>query len=257
MRVLAAFILLTGLGTLGPVTTAAAKTFDAVKARGSLNCGGVPRPGLAMVDAGGEWSGHGVDMCRAVAVAVLGEAKFAFRGYQSTQDFDRARKGDDDVSFLTPDEIVDQNLGASLRRGPPVFVDRQAVMVAAGSPFKRPSDLSGRAICFIIATASEDALEAWAPANKIDFIPNAFQETDEMIDAYNVQRCQAVVGEATELAAIGRDGGINHLKSRLLPEPLATVSILVATPREADDTWADVVAHALAAASPLGRDGRP
>ena len=42
---------------------------------GSLNCGvsqGVP--GFSNADASGKWSGIDVDLCRAVAAAVLGDA---------------------------------------------------------------------------------------------------------------------------------------------------------------------------------------
>ena len=255
MRTRAAILGLAALaiGAFAPPASAGS-TLDRVKARGSLNCGGVPRPGLATRDDKGAWSGLEVEICRAVALAVLGSGRFDFSAYESTKDFDRARTARDDLSFLTPDEIAGQNLGGTLRPGPPVLREQQVLMVAERSPYQRPSDLGGRAICFIIATASDTALEAWASARNIDFVPNAFQEPGEMVDAYNVQRCQAVVGEANELAAIRRDGGINHLRSRLLPEPIATVPIFAATPRETGTRWADMVARSLKAVPWAARD---
>ena len=67
-----------------------------------------------------------------------------------------------------------------------------------------------------------------------------------MYDAYNVQRCKAMVGEATFLATARLDGGINHLTSRLLPEHLDTFPIVAATSLKSDAQWAAVVAWTIA-----------
>ena len=238
---------LLALAALVAVTRpAAANTYGAIEARGSVQCGGVPRASLAMVDGEGGWSGLEVELCGAVARAVFGDgARFEFHSYESARDFDRARTGADDLSFVSPDEIAAQKLGGVLQAGAPIFIERQALMVAATSPFDRPADLAGHAICFIIATASDNALEAWAARHALVFVPNAFQEPDEMADAYNVQHCQAIVGETTELQALRRDGGINHLKSRLLPEALATFPIIAAVPTDSDARWTDLVASTM------------
>jgi general L-amino acid transport system substrate-binding protein len=50
-------------------------TMDAIKKRGQLNCGvdtGIP--GYAYQDSAGKWQGLDVALCRAIAVAVLGDA---------------------------------------------------------------------------------------------------------------------------------------------------------------------------------------
>ncbi len=51
------------------------QTRENVVKRGSLNCGvsqGVP--GFSNADASGKWTGIDVDVCRAIAAAVLGDA---------------------------------------------------------------------------------------------------------------------------------------------------------------------------------------
>ncbi|WP_299200935.1 transporter substrate-binding domain-containing protein, partial [uncultured Amphritea sp.] len=55
--------------------TAMAGTLETVKERGALQCGvtsGVP--GFSVPDDKGNWKGLDVDVCRAVAAAVLGDA---------------------------------------------------------------------------------------------------------------------------------------------------------------------------------------
>jgi len=50
----------------------AGRITERVKARGFVRCGSVERPGMASADGHGGWTGLEVDVCRAVAAAVLG-----------------------------------------------------------------------------------------------------------------------------------------------------------------------------------------
>ena len=55
---------------------AGATTLETVKARGYLSCGvSQGLPGFSNPDDKGSWSGLDVDFCRAVAAAVLGDAR--------------------------------------------------------------------------------------------------------------------------------------------------------------------------------------
>ncbi len=56
-------------------TVSAGATLDAVKARGYLQCGvNTGLPGFSNADEQGNWTGLDVDVCRAVAAAVFGDA---------------------------------------------------------------------------------------------------------------------------------------------------------------------------------------
>ncbi len=62
------------LALLGSLATPAfaGKTIDAIKARGTLNCGVNPSlPGFAAADSQGVWAGLDVDVCKAVAATLL------------------------------------------------------------------------------------------------------------------------------------------------------------------------------------------
>src|SRR4051812_9837214 len=71
-------LLLLALTTLAPL--ASAQTLNAVKERGTVNCGvsqGVL--GFSAKSANGEWSGLDVDFCRALAAAIFNDpAKVTF-----------------------------------------------------------------------------------------------------------------------------------------------------------------------------------
>ena len=62
--------------SLANLAWAQSARLDVVKSRGILRCGVSPNfAGFALPDSAGEWRGFDVDMCRAVAAAVLGDSR--------------------------------------------------------------------------------------------------------------------------------------------------------------------------------------
>ncbi len=57
-------------------TAHAGKDLDAVRSRGTLNCGvGIGTAGFMLADSQGKWKGLSVDVCRAVAAAIFGDSE--------------------------------------------------------------------------------------------------------------------------------------------------------------------------------------
>ncbi|HJS84484.1 MAG TPA: hypothetical protein VJ779_03420 [Acetobacteraceae bacterium] len=221
---------------------AADAVLDRVRAAGLVRCGAEAKPGVAWPMLDGQIVGLAVDLCRAVGVAVLGPGgRVGFRIYGSDRDFDAVRHGTDDLSFLTGDAVAGQSLAANILPGPVVFIERIALMVPETAPVHDISDLDGRPVCLLIGSAAQRALEAAVNRNHLTIARLSFGEEVEMLDAYNAQRCQAVVGEATQLAAMRRAGSISRLRSRLLPASLA-LSPLIAATSVSDGHWSALVA---------------
>jgi general L-amino acid transport system substrate-binding protein len=223
----------------------AGAVLDRVKARGSVRCGGFARPGLAAADRN-IWRGLEVDVCRAVAAAVLGSAdRISFHGYEGAAAAELLVKDGDDISFLTGTEIQDHRLSGRIVPGPAIFIESHALMIPAAAPERHVTDLSGDAgICFMSGSPLERSLPAFFDARARRWRPVPFSEDGEMLDAYNVQRCHAVAGEVTTLAAQRQERGVNNLASRILPEPLLTYPIL-ATTSTRDGEWSAIVAWAV------------
>ena len=60
---------------LGALPAAAQQTLEAVKKRGHLICGVDGNlPGFSLLNAVKEWEGMDVDLCRAIAAAIFGDA---------------------------------------------------------------------------------------------------------------------------------------------------------------------------------------
>jgi general L-amino acid transport system substrate-binding protein len=217
-----------------------------VKARGVLRCGSVERPGLAEVDDAGRWHGLEVDVCRAIAAAALGAPdKIAYRTYSTPKEFDAVRERQDDVFFLTGSEIREQGLSERVLPGPTVFFESHVVMVPVSSPVKHVQELGGSGVCFVIGSSTERSLSGHLEAARVPWLRQPFSEEGEMMDAYRAQRCHAVAGEVTWLAAWGLDGGVNSLASRMLPERTTTFPVVAATGTE-DARWASIVSWTIA-----------
>lgn len=248
---LVACLVSSGSAFSGPDPAAAptprGSTVEKVRQQGFLRCGGVLRPGLAMTDGSGRWSGLEVEICRAVAIAVFGAAaRYTFHDYGSALAYEAVRTGEDQLSFLTFAEIADERLTGSVLPGPTVFVESLDMLVAETSPARHFADLAGKGICFLIGTSAENELEAWFHDHELRYVPYAFQEEGEEYDTFNVQKCQGLVAEATTLGQVRLDRGVNNLSSRFIADHFVSFPVLATTPLREDASWAAVVAWTIA-----------
>ena len=77
----------------------AGKTLDAVKAKGQVVCGvNTGLAGFSAADSSGKWTGLDVDICRAIAAAVLGDAeKVKYVPLNAQQRFTALQSGEVDL----------------------------------------------------------------------------------------------------------------------------------------------------------------
>jgi general L-amino acid transport system substrate-binding protein len=95
LHTLAALVLLAA----GSVNAWAGKTLDTVKQRDQVVCGvNTGLAGFGAADSQGKWTGLDVDVCRAVAAAVLGSAdKVRYVPLSAPQRFTALQSGEVDV----------------------------------------------------------------------------------------------------------------------------------------------------------------
>jgi general L-amino acid transport system substrate-binding protein len=220
----------------------AAGVLERIHAAGMLHCGAAERPGVADTPSEGAPAGVAVDLCRAVAIAVLGPAaKVSFTIHESPHSYDGVRQGTEELAFLTGGEIAEQELAPFVVPGPTVLISTVAVMVPETSPVHRLADVSGQTVCLMIGSTAQRALESAVAGQHLTISRLTFEEDVEMLDAYNVGTCGAAVGEATYLADMRANPGVRRLTSRLLPDMLSAEPIIAATP-QSDGAWAAAVA---------------
>lgn len=198
------------------------------------------RPGFAEADAQGAISGRALDLCRAAAVAVVGPTARIHLKVIDAEYGQEGLAGAFDIVFAPTEDLPPQ---ASVKAKAVLF-DPIALMVPDRSSAHVSSDLAGQSVCLIIGTPAQRALEATLGRTKPAIVRMSFREDVEMLDAYNVGRCDAAVDETSRLDEMREQGGINRVRSRVLAPPLAITEVIAATPA-GDDAWNAAVAAAL------------
>jgi general L-amino acid transport system substrate-binding protein len=108
---------------------------ERVKARGKLICGvNGNLSGFSYVDDKGVWSGLDVDYCRAIAAAVLGDAKAVeFKPLLSKDRFTAIQNGDVDILMRNTSRTLTRDVTLNISFAPTTFFDGQGVMLRIGA----------------------------------------------------------------------------------------------------------------------------
>jgi general L-amino acid transport system substrate-binding protein len=228
-------------------------TLERVRQEGVVRCGGAVRPGLAFPGAEEKWWGLTIDICRAVAAAVLDNPeKFSFRAYLRDNDYDGV-PGVEEVMFLTGTDIIGHRLLDTVLPGPAVFFESFGLMVAAGSKVQQASDLAGGGVCLEPGSETDRAIENYFAASGLVLHEKPFQEADEMLDALDDGLCDALAGEVTTLAAVQAHLGSPY---RILPDVAAVSPVLAVTGLD-DAGWSAVIAWTVATLIRAEQSGPP
>jgi general L-amino acid transport system substrate-binding protein len=220
----------------------AGDTLDAVKKRGTLNCGvNTGLAGFSMPDAKGQWSGIDADVCRAVAAAVFGSGdKVKFQPYNAQQRLTAVQSGEIDLLARNTTFTLKRSTSSGLHFAPPIYYDGQAFMVSVKLGVKSVKDLNGATICVQPGTTTEQNLTDYFRANKLAFKPVVIQELSEVETAFFSGRCDAYTTDGSGLAATraahaGNDADYVILPEVISKEPLAPVY------RQGDAQWGNIV----------------
>jgi len=236
--------LLLSIACLIIVTTAAhaGTTLDRIKAAGSLPCGiNTEEPEYSTQDAHGNHSVFDADICKAVAIAVLGpNAKFTIVPFRDEQDALKALKAGEIVLLATGSPNLINTANTGLGFAPPIFYDYQGLLVNKTMGITSPKDLAGKKICFLGGTEIETQLESYMQREKIKWLPFPFEEEGEMEAAFVTRNCAAITADVSQLA-YERLGFKSVAKNfEILPDVIAKDPLAPAY-RLDDPQWATIV----------------
>src|SRR5471030_95857 len=240
---LAAFAALACVGAVPALSPAwAGQTFDAVKAKGFVQCAvNTGLAGFSFADSQGKWTGLDVDLCRAIAVAMFGDAeKVKFTPTTSQQRFVALQSGEVDVITRNATQTLLRDTALGFNFGGVNFYDGQGFMVPAKSGIKSAKELNGATICVQPGTTTELNLADYFRKNKMTFKPVLIDKLDELLQAYASGRCDSYTTDASGLAGV-RAGQLADkgeqviLPERISKEPLGPMV------RHGDDQWFDLV----------------
>ncbi len=177
-------------------------TIDAIKARGSFKCGVYEAvPGLATLNDKGEWVGFDVDYCRAMAAAILGDAKkVQFVKMTFAQGMPALRSGDIDMAALaiTYTTQRDTEMGFDFI-GPTIF-SGHGFMAHKRANVSKFADLNGASICLVAGTITESLIADYFRPRNMTFKPVAIETSAQIMPMYEDGRCDVMTLEPPFLA---------------------------------------------------------
>ena len=217
-------------------------TLDAIMKRGELNCGiSGAAPMFSLPDSKGVMQGLDADSCRAVAAAVLGDAKkVKFIPLTTTNRFTALQSGEVDLLYRSTTWTLgrEANLGALFASVN--YYDGTGFLVKAALKVKSAKELDGATVCVQPGTSTELALADFFRVNKMKFTPILIQDLAELQNAYLAGRCDAYSTDASGLAGFRFQQGAKATDHVLLAD-IISKEPLGGMVRKGDDKFFDVV----------------
>ncbi|KKB12805.1 hypothetical protein VE25_05575 [Devosia geojensis] len=243
------------LATTFAAGRAHAQTLEAVRERGFLICGAVgPLAGFSQVDAEGRWSGFDIDICRAIAAAVLGDPNLLeFRPLRGASRFATLQTGDLDVIVRNAPWTERRDTVYDARYVAPTFFDGQAFMVPQSEGVVSAFELDDLTICVADNGEELTRLREFFFENQANYSEVVYEDTADLLLAYRGGLCNVLSAPGRELNAMRRELP-DPLIHRILPERISKEAVGPVV-RADDDRWFNIIRwtiYALINAEELG-----
>ena len=213
---------------------------DLVKNRGKLICASRNDvPGYGSLDAAGNNVGFDIDLCRAIAAAVLGDPKaIEVRYITAAERGPTIQSGEVDVLVRTVTWTTSRDAQWG-NYAQTMFYDGQGFMVKKDLGIGSALELKDATVCVTQGTTTELNLQDFSTQNNLNITPLTFEESDAVIAAYTSGQCDAFTNDRSQLAAIGSafDNKNAHV---ILPETISEEPLGPVVPH-GDEQWFDVV----------------
>jgi general L-amino acid transport system substrate-binding protein len=222
------------------------KTLKNTMKKGFVRCGvSQGLPGFSNADAAGNWTGVDVDVCRAVAAAVLGDAnKVKFTPLSAKERFTALTSGEIDILSRNTTWTLSRDADLGVTFVGVNFYDGQGFMVRKDSGITSTSQFkNGISACTNIGTTTELNMRDFFNSKGISYEPVAFEKADEVVAAYDSGRCDTYTTDKSGLAA-QRTKMSNPDDHLVLPETISKEP-LGPVVRQGDAVWEDIVRWSL------------
>lgn len=220
----------------------AGKTLDQIRQRGQLVCGvstGVI--GFSAVDSQGHWRGLDVDVCRAIAAAVLKDPnKVKYVPLNAEQRFTALQSGEVDLLSRNTTWTLTRDASLGLEFTAITYYDGQGFLVPKKLKLRSAAQLRNAEICVQSGTTTEQNLSDYFKAQGVNIKPVVFENFEASVRAFFSGRCQAYTTDASALAFIRSKEAQKPDDYQILPE-LISKEPLGPVVRRGDDEWFTIV----------------
>ncbi|AYC31912.1 amino acid ABC transporter substrate-binding protein [Pseudomonas cavernae] len=251
---------LTAAAVLGVSSFAqAGATLDSVKKKGYVQCGiSDGLPGFSYADAKGNYLGIDVDVCRAVAAAVFGDAsKVKYSPLTAKERFTALQSGEVDVLSRNSTWTSSRDAAMGLNFTGVTYYDGQGFLVNKKLGVSSAKELDGATVCIQAGTTTELNLSDYFRSNGLKYTPITYDTSDESAKSLEAGRCDVLTSDQSQLYAqrikLAKPDEYVVLPEVISKEPLGPAV------RQGDEEWFDVVRWTLFAmvnAEELGLDSK-
>ena len=218
---------------------------ESVKERGTLICASNNSlAGFGFIDASGNTVGFDIDLCRAVAAAVLGNPDMVeFRPTTAAERGPQMQSGEVDMMSRNTTWTTSRNAQWG-NFAPTMFYDGQGFMVPKSLGVSGLLQLQGAAVCVQQGTTTELNLQDFSNQNNLNFDVVTFPDNVAANEAYQSGQCDTLTTDRSGLVSTraGFDTPDDHviLPGTISEEPLGPVV------PHGDEQWYDIVTTVMA-----------
>ena len=218
---------------------------DQVRSRGHVVCANNTQlAGFGYIDADGETKGFDIDLCRAVAAAVLGDPNAV--EYQPTTAAERGpTMQSGQVDMMSRNTTWTSSRDATWGNfAQTMFYDGQGFMVPASLGISSAMELHDAKVCVQQGTTTELNLQDFSNQNDLHLDIVTFPDATTTSEAYQAGQCDALTTDRSGLVAtrVGFDSPDDHV---ILPDTISEEPLGPVVPH-GDDQWYDVVKTTMA-----------
>jgi general L-amino acid transport system substrate-binding protein len=239
-KIIIALIFL-GMGLITFGAQAQAATLNDVMSAGELRCGvrdGLP--GFSQEDSAGNWSGFDVDICRAVAAAVLGDSTAVkFVPLSAAAQFTALLSSEIDLLARNTVWTATRDVSLGLNFIAPIFHDGQGFLVKKEANVDRPSQLDGATFCIHPGSSAELNLTDFFRSNSMSYKSVTFDTFEASVRGFDSNLCNVLTHQISQLA--GLRTRLSDPESAVLLQKTISNEPLGPVVRQNDDEWFNVV----------------
>ncbi|MBQ0744377.1 MAG: amino acid ABC transporter substrate-binding protein [Pseudomonas sp.] len=223
----------------------AGTTLDEIQKKGFVQCGiSDGLPGFSYADEKGNYLGLDVDVCRAVAAALFGDAtKVRYSPLTAKERFTALQSGEVDVLSRNTTWTSSRDAGLGLHFTGVNYYDGQGFLVNKKLGVKSAKELDGATVCIQAGTTTELNAADYFRSNGMSFTPITYDTSDESAKSLESGRCDVLTSDQSQLYAqrikLGSPDDYVVLPEVISKEPLGPVV------RQGDDEWFNIVRWSL------------
>lgn len=222
---------------VGPITRA-------ILDRGELICGAnASVAGFGFQDpVTGEYSGFDVDVCRAVAAAILGDASaVTFRPLTAAERQAAIQSGEIDMMSRNTTWTLSRDVDWGVIWGPITFYDGQGIMTRVDLGVSTFAELDGSTICVQSGTTTELNITDYITSLGLDIDILVLADANSTWEAYAAGRCESWTTDKSGLAAFRFNNAENPADHVILAETLSKEPLGPLSP-QSDPQFAEIIA---------------